>query len=171
METLNQTYKDIELPIGVTILTGDPSSCEELAYYLSTIKYAGQYEFYDSLGRFYSEDIDLEVGNISVLEIGRIGLESDNMLRPHDYRWAAVKMIDISKASNTRVLIVSNDYLLLKNLYVEAHHTDIEVNVIDVEDLKDGGHFTQCNIKDGISYNSVIQESIDVYRRELEILD
>lgn len=171
METSNQTYRDIELPIGVTILTGDPSSCEELSYYLSTIKYANHSEFYDSLRRFNDEDIDSGVKNIILLEIGRIGLELDNMLRPSDYRRVARKMIDTSKELNVRILIASNDYLLLKNLYIEAHHTDIEVNVIDMEDLKDGGHFTQCNIKDRISNNSVIQESIDVYRRELEIVD
>lgn len=165
METSNQTYRDIELPIGVTVLTGDPSSCEELSYYLSTIKYKGNYEFYDNLNRFYREDIDLGVRNIDLLEIGG----SDNMLKPSEYRWAARKMMEVSKQLNTRVLITSNDYLLLKNLYVEAHHTDIEVDVIDVEDLKDGGHFTRCNIKDGISTNSVIQESIEIYRRELEI--
>lgn len=78
-----------------------------------------------------------------------------------------VKMLDIIASlakSGLQFFIASHSYFVIKKLYLIAHKMDLSIPVVSFEG---GGEISQGNLRDGMPKNSIITESINLYREEM----
>lgn len=156
---LTNKIKNIKLTEGITILTGYPIGGEFIDYV---------YKVSEGNSRFstLSEVSNEKVITLLLKKYDNVCIMECYTIKPSDYQKCVQTMINVTRNNGKKIIICSNDYLLLKNCYVEAVHSDVDIKVID---FIDNTHFTETNIKDGISNNSVVDESIEVYKREIAL--
>lgn len=85
-------------------------------------------------------------------------------LSPNDYQKYVQCLIRFFEThQDKQIVIATNDCLFLKNCYVEAIKDDCDIRCVDF----DGDEVKDYNIKDCILDNSVVNESIETYKREI----
>ena len=79
-----------------------------------------------------------------------------------------MKFMDIVYMLSTmgiQFFIASHSYFVIKKLYLIAQQNNVSIPVLSF----DGGCCSQFSLKDGMPKNAIIDESIDLYRQEIQL--
>lgn len=76
-----------------------------------------------------------------------------------------MEIIVLLAKSGVQFFISTHSYFVIKNLYVLAHTHDISIPTLSF----DQGGATRYDLKDGMPQNPIVRESINLYRREIEL--
>lgn len=162
IKKINWDGKDITLS-RFTILTGDDKRVDflkSLRFSLRNKSYMASYRTAYFFDEFSQNDKIFNEFDIFLCINGTF------LFAPKKYQECVRHLITfLEEHPNKQIVIATNDYLFLKNCYVEAIKDDCDIRCVDFvgDEIKD-----YC-IKDGISDNSVVNESIETYKREISL--
>lgn len=180
----DKTYVDLARAMGYSHEGGAINELAEARDSLASAM-GGQMEFDNSRQEWVFREKDRKVIDVNLVSEGIKHLSIlDLLLRNHYLSNHSVILIDEAEANlhpgmigrfmeilmqlaeeGMQIFLSTHSYFVIKNLYVLAHKRKISVPTVSFEE----GKVVASNLLNEMPDNPIIQESIDLYKREIQL--
>lgn len=180
----DKTYVDLSRALGKTLKGRNYKFFSEARKQLKEAV-GGRIEYDNGKDSWVFRDKDKRIFNINATSEGikRLGI-LDSLLGNHYLSQDSVVIIDEAEAnlhpemihrfmdilvmlaqSGLQIFISTHSYFVIKNLYILAQQNKMSIPSLSFED----GRVEQSDLLDGMPDNPIIGESIEIYKREIEL--